>query len=299
MASQPRVSVLEEFVESRDHQRLFVRSWRPDHDVRVALAIVHGFNSHSACYERFAIDMAIRGIAVYALDLRGRGKSPGTRFDVRRFAEFIDDADTLLSTVRERYPSRPVFVLGQGVGGVVACLHALAGKQHLAGLICAGIALEPSVHAAFLQGVKAVAALAPRLPLLRLKHAWFSRDTHIVARMNADPFIMGERQSARTIAEMLRANDLLRAAVSQLSLPLLVLHGSADEVTLPSGSEYLHEHASSRDKTLQIFEGYYHDLINDQGHQLVVERICQWIDARLDATAHRMQIGIEYINAES
>lgn len=269
MASQPRVSVLEELVESRDHQRLFVRSWRADHDMRATVAIVHGFNSHSADCERFATDVSLRGIAVYALDLRGRGKSSGSRFAVRRFAELGNDVDTLLSIVREREPSRPVFILGQGSGGVVAGLRALAHQQNLAGLICASIALEPAMNKAFLQGVKALAQWAPRSPGLR------------------------------TIAAMLRANDQLRATVSQLSLPLLVAHGSADEVTLPSGSEYLHERAGSRDKTLQIFEGYYHDLLNEQGHELVVDRICQWIDARVDATVDRLQISIEYINPGS
>lgn len=297
MASQPRVSVLEELVESRDHQRLFVRSWRADRDMRAALAIVHGFNSHSGYYERFASDVSMCGIAAYALDLRGRGKSSGARFDVRRFAEFGNDVDTLLSTIREQQPSRPLFMLGQGAGAVVACLSALAHQQNLAGLICASIALEPFAHAAFLQVVKALAALTPRLPALRLRNERLSRDSLSVARMNMDPLIAGERQSARTIAEMLRANDRLRAAASRLSLPLLVLHGSADKVTRLSGSEYLHERAGSLDKTLQIFEGYYHDLINDQGHELVVERICQWIDARQSATAQRLQIGIEYINS--
>ena len=98
---------------------------------------------------------------------------------------------------------------------------------------------------------------------------------------------------------MLRANEQLRAVVSQLSLPLLVLHGSADRLARPSGSEYLHEQAGSLDKTLQIFEGYNHDLIDAEGRELVAERIGQWIEARLDATVHRLKIGIEYINPGS
>jgi alpha-beta hydrolase superfamily lysophospholipase len=95
----------------------------------------------------------------------------------------------------------------------------------------------------------------------------------------------------------IRARNQLRSSLAQLSLPLLLLHGSADTVTLLSGSEHMHERSASPDKTLQIFEGYYHDLINDPGHEEVTERILQWIGDRLNPE-HRNQIGIAYINAD-
>jgi alpha-beta hydrolase superfamily lysophospholipase len=204
-----------------------------------------------------------------------------------------------MCTIREREPSSPIFLLGQGAGGLVACLYALTNPRQLNGVICSSIALELPLHPMFRSGIELLAAVAPRIPVLRVRSGSFSRDPGIVARMNDDPLINGERQRARMVSETLRAGDELRKSASELLQPLLVLHGSADTVTLPSGSEYMHEHAGSRDKTLQIFEGYHHDLINEQGHELVVEKICQWIDTQLHATAQRTLIGIEYINAGS
>lgn len=299
MSLQPAISSEEEFIESGDGRRLFLRSWRPQQEVRAALAIVHGFNSHSAYYDRFGIVMASRGIAAYAFDLRGRGKSSGERFHVRQFADYVEDMDALVSVIRAREPALPLFMLGHSAGGVAASAYALEHPQGLAGLICESFALDAPARAAELLVLRALAVLAPRLPVLRLRNERFSRDEQFLARMNDDPLIRGERQSSGTLVAMIRASARLRASVSRLSLPLLILHGSADTVTRPSGSEYLHEHAGSRDKTLQIFEGYYHDLLNDQGHELVVERIYQWIDARLRADGHRTQIGIAYINAGS
>ncbi|HEY5809655.1 MAG TPA: lysophospholipase [Povalibacter sp.] len=293
------ISNNEEFIESGDRQQLFVRSWRPDHNVRAALAIVHGFNSHGAYYEHFANAMANRGIAVYAVDLRGRGQSSGPRFDVQQFSDYVDDVHALVSTVRAREPSRPVFLLGHSAGGLIACEYALYHQQDLAGLICESFALDVPAPAAVLRIVRALAIIAPRVPVLTLSNVWFSRDESVVARMNNDVLIKDERQPARTVAAMVRASTHLRTSVARFSLPLLILHGSADAVTLPSGSEYFHEHAGSRDKTLQIFEGYYHDLINDHGHEHVVGRIHQWIEARLGTTAQHTQIGIAYINPES
>ena len=77
MASQPRLSVVEEFIESKDCRRLFLRCWRPG-SVRAVVAIVHERGSHSGQYRLFSEALAARGIATYAVDLRGCGRSPGS-----------------------------------------------------------------------------------------------------------------------------------------------------------------------------------------------------------------------------
>lgn len=296
MDSQSGVENHEEFIESADGHRLFVRSWRPLLEARAMLAIVPGFHSHSAYYERFAGIVARAGIATFALDLRGRGRSSGTRYFVWQFAEYVEDIEALVSTIRARAPALPLFLLGHGAGGLVACLYAVANQRILAGLICESLALEVPSPAAGAQFLRALAFIAPRLPVLRLRSGQFSRDEQVLDRMNSDPLIQHERQSALTLVELIRVSSGLRSSVKEITIPLLILHGSADSVTLPSGSEFLHENASSRDKTLQIFEGYYHDLINDRGHEHVIQRIYDWISDRLGSTSDRAQIGISYIN---
>lgn len=296
MRSEAGITRHEEFIEPTGDQRLLVRSWRPVQEPRATLAIVHGFNSHSGYYERFAGFMARAGIATFALDLRGRGRSSGTRCFVREFTEYVDDIGALVATIRARAPALPLFMLGHSAGGVAACLYALANPRTLAGLVCESFAMDMPAPAAEVQFLKALAFIAPRWPVLRLRSRQFSRDRQAVERMDRDPVVRRERQPARTLVELIRASSRLRVLLHDITLPLLILHGSADSVALPSGSEFFHEHAESRDKTLQIFEGYYHDLINDRGHEHVVERIHEWITARLDPEGDRAQIGISYIN---
>ena len=260
----------EAFIDSVDG-RLFVRSWTPQPDARAALAIVHDLNSHGGGYEQFALHLVERGIVVHALDLRGHGKSAGERQNVRHFSQYLDDIDALMSSDRVRQPFLPLFMLGHGAGGVAVSLYALMRQRDLAGLICESIALDLPASTTLFGWVRALAMIAPRLPVRGLP--------------------------ARTVAALVRARNRLRSSLAHLSLPLLVLHGSADTVTFPSGSEHMHQCASSPDKTLQIFEGYYHDLINGQDHEQVRERILQWIEDRLNPE-HRNQIGIAYINAD-
>jgi alpha-beta hydrolase superfamily lysophospholipase len=252
--------------------RLFVRSWTPQPDARAALVVVHDLNSHGGGYERFASHLVERGIVVHALDLRGHGKSAGERQNVRHFSQYLDDIGALMNSDRVRQPLLPLFMLGHGAGGVAVSLYALTRQQDLAGLICESIALDLPASATLFGWVRALALIAPRLPV--------------------------RGAPARTVAALLRARKRLRSSLAQLSVPLLVLHGSADTVTFLSGSEHMHECSASPDKTLQIFEGYYHDLINDRGHEPVTGRILQWIENRL-SPEHRNQIGIAYINADT
>jgi hypothetical protein len=80
---------------------------------------------------------------------------------------------------------------------------------------------------------------------------------------------------------MVRADERLKREFPQITLPVLILHGTADQATRPSGSQRFYDHAGSTDKTLKLYEGHFHDLLNDLGKDEVMTDILQWIDARL------------------
>jgi alpha-beta hydrolase superfamily lysophospholipase len=96
-----------------------------------------------------------------------------------------------------------------------------------------------------------------------------------------DPLIAGEVQPTNTVAELARADDRLKQEFPQITLPLLILHGTADKVTKPGGSQFFYDTAGSRDKTLKLYEGHAHDLLNDVGREQVMSDIVSWLDARL------------------
>ena len=99
--------------------------------------------------------------------------------------------------------------------------------------------------------------------------------------MNADPLIANEVQPTQTIAALVRADERLKREFSRISLPVLILHGTEDKVTKPSGSQAFYDAAGSKDKTLKLYEGHYHDLLNDTGKETVMADILGWIAARL------------------
>lgn len=260
---------------------LFFRAWRPDATPVGVVVIVPGFNSHSGYYLWVAEQLVARGLAVYAIDLRGRGKSDGERFYVEHFADYVSDVHALVTHARSREPGLPIFVLGHSAGGVVSCMYALGHQAELTGLICESFAFKVPAPDFALAVFKGIAHVAPHAHLLRLKNEDFSRDASVVAAMNADPLIEKETQPTQTLAEMVRADEHLEKSFGQMRLPVMILHGTLDKATKPSGSQQFYDTVGSRDKTLKLYEGAYHDLLNDTDKALVMADITGWVEARL------------------
>jgi acylglycerol lipase len=274
----------EEKFEGVGGLNIFVRSWRPDGPARGVVVIVHGFNSHSGHYLWVADQLVAGGLAVYALDLRGRGHSDGERFWVDKVTDYVSDVHTLVQLAKSREPGLPVFLLGHSAGGVISCVYTLEHQSELAGLICESFAFKIPAPDFALAVLKGLSHIAPHAHVLKLPNAGFSRDPKVVDALNNDPLIAHEVQPTHTVAEMVRADERLEREFSLITLPVLIIHGTADEVTKSSGSQTFYDTAGSTDKTLKLYDGHVHDLLNDIGKEVVIVDIRNWIDARLTRT---------------
>ena len=136
--------------------------------------------------------------------------------------------------------------------------------------------------------VKGLSHLAPHADVLRLKNEEFSRDPEVVRAMNADPLIANEVQPTRTVAELVRADERLKREFPLITLPVLILHGTADKVTNPKGSQLFCDAAGSHDKTLKLYDGHVHDLLNDLGRELAMADI-----TGVDRRAPRQRVRVE------
>jgi alpha-beta hydrolase superfamily lysophospholipase len=257
------------------------RSWRTTGRSRGVVVIVPGFNSHSGYYGWVAEQLIALGLSVYAVDLRGRGKSDGERFYVAQFSDYLSDVAGMVNLATLREPGLPVFILGHSAGGVLSCLYTVDHQSELAGLICESFAFQTPAPDFALAVLKGLGHVFPHAHVLRLKNEDFSRDPAVVAAMNADPLIAHETQPTQTVAELVRADERLKNEFSRITLPVLILHGTADKAAKSSGSQAFFDAAGSTDKTLKLYEGHFHDLLNDVGKEIVMADVTKWIDARL------------------
>ena len=280
-AKQTFAGMTEERIDGPDGLKLFVRTWHPVGKARGVVAIVPGFNSHSGYYSWVGRQLAAAGLAAYAVDLHGRGKSDGERFYVNSFFDYVGDLHALVGSIRDWEPQSPLVLLGHGAGAVVSCLYALEYQVWLAGLICESLAFQLPAPQLALAMLKAISHAIPHAHVLRLRNRDFSRDPAVLRLMDGDPLIANEAQTTKSLAELVRANARLKKEFPFIALPLLILHGTGDRAAQPGGSRFFYDSAGSVDKELKLYEGHYHDLLNDIDKDTVMEDIKRWINARL------------------
>ncbi len=271
----------EQMIETEGGPKLFMRSWRAER-AQAVVVIVHGFKSHSGYYDWPAAQLTERGFAVYAFDLRGHGKSEGERLYAEKMTDFTGDVHAIVSIARTENPGLPVFVLGHSAGGVISCMYVLDHQHELAGFVCESFAHEVPAPDFALAILKGLSHIAPHAHVLKLDDDGFSRDPAVVARMKADPLIPRMGYPSITVAELVRADERLKQGdFGKITLPVLILHGTADVVTMPRGSERFGKEGGSADKTLKLYEGHAHDLLNDVDRERVMADIVEWLTARI------------------
>jgi alpha-beta hydrolase superfamily lysophospholipase len=270
-----------------DGLELFYRSWKPALRSRALIVIAHGIGEHSGRYERYVQAFLARGFAVYALDHRGHGRSPGQRGHVDSWVEYRSDLGAFLAFAGALEPDAPAFLLGHSMGALIALDFALESddrpQDRLSGLILSGTPLEPvGVAKPWLVLVaKVLSRVRPRTSLKPdIDPDTLSRDPEVVRVYAEDPLVH-HHATARWGIEALDTIALIKRRPVDLRVPLMVVHGGADQVNSPEGSRALVERASSPDKTLRIYEGARHEPHNDRGWQRVVADVAGWIEARL------------------
>jgi len=273
----------EEMIANDAGLKIFVRSLRPTTAPKAILVICHGVNSHSGQYQWPIKQFADRGLAVYAFDLRGRGRSEGERFYIESVGDYVADLAMTIRLAKQRHPDLPVYLLGHSAGGVVSCTYALDNQAELAGLICESFAFQVYAPDVALALVKGVSHLLPHVPILHLKNEDFSRDPAVVAALNADPLTANETQPSSTVAALVRADERLEKEFPRITLPVLIMHGTADKATRPGGSQLFFDRAGASDKSLKLYEGHFHDLLADVGKEQVLGDMWTWIEVRLPA----------------
>lgn len=275
--------MIEEKIKSADGLNINVRSWKPAGAPRAVVAIVPGFNSHGGYFMWTGERLAAAGFAVYAVDLRGRGKSDGERFYVDNVSDYVSDVHEMVKLAKSREPDLPVFLLGHSAGGVVSCVYTLDHQEEISGLICQSFAFKVPAPDIALTVFKGVSHLAPHGHIFKLSNDDFSRDPAAVTAMNEDPLIADETQPNQTMAAIIRADERLEREFPLITVPVLIMHGTEDKVTKPSGSQFFYDTVGSKDKTIKLYEGHVHDLLNDVDKEQVLADVTSWIAARIPA----------------
>lgn len=273
-------------VQSADGESLFRQSWVPREGKPRAIVVVHhGLKDYSDRYGPFATQLAGRGIAVFAHDMRGHGRSAGPRASLPSFDLLVDDLEATIAEARTSYPSIPVFVLGHSVGGAIVSLYAVERSPSLAGVILLAPALRVDRAPIEVAGTPIVAALTANFPVVDVPNDAFISDPKQLAAMGSDPFVYQPAGPASTAGNLLDALGRIWAGAGAVKVPVLAIHGIHDRATDPRGSANFIDSIATSDKKLVLFRDALHDLLHIPEAPSVYAEIEGWIDAHL-APAH-------------
>jgi lysophospholipase len=271
--------------ETKDNLRLFYRVWRPPQLPRAMVVLIHGLADHSGRYNHLGSYLAARNYAVYAYDQRGHGKSEGQRCYTGSFSDCTDDLGTFLDKLYQEMPRFPVFLLGHSMGGTIALTYAARHQDGLSGLLVSGplVTPGPATRSPLLPLAGLLSALLPKAGTVVLPSPAISRDSRIVDTYVHDPLVYHGKIPARTGTELIKAGKALPAAAPGLELPILIMHGTTDRLSDPEGSRLLLARLGTKDKTLKLYEDFYHELFNEPGQDGVFKDIENWLEAHLPA----------------
>ena len=260
---------------------IYYQAWLPDGAAKAVLLVVHGLGEHSGRYMNVVNHCVPLGYAVYALDHVGHGKSDGTREYVERFSDFTDTLAIYYRMVAGWQPGKPIFLLGHSMGGLIATTYLLDHQADFRGAVISApaIAAGASVSPVTIALGKMMAVIAPKVGVLALDVNAVSRDPEVVRAYVADPLNFQGKTTARLAAEMLKAMQRVAAEVNTITLPFIVVQGSADRLVAPAGAQMLYDKAGSKDKTIKIYDGLYHEVFNEPEHDQVLADVATWLAA--------------------
>lgn len=266
----------------QDGVELYCQSWHPEGAVKAVLPVVHGIGEHSGRYGNVVNWFVPRGYAVYAFDLRGMGRSPGTRGHVNDWAEYRGDARAFVNMVKAAEPGRPRFLLGHSQGGLIALNYVLHDPSDLDGVIASAPALGAlPVSPLLLLLARILSRVTPRLTLpTGLDVKALSRDPEVVRAYVDDPLVHGVA-SARLGTEMMATIRWTQEHAADLALPLLIVHGTGDRLCPCDASCEFFDKVTFADKERYTYDGCYHEVFNDLDKEKVFADIETWLEKHL------------------
>ena len=279
-----------------NNSKIYRRQWLCESPAKANLILVHGLGEHCGRYNHVADALNRQHINVYSLDLPGHGCSEGLRGYVTQFSDYCEAIDPVREELTSDRSERPLFLLGHSMGGLISSRYLLEHQQDFDGCILSGPAIQsPQQPPRWqLSMVRLLSRWLPKVRVIGLDTAGICRDPKIVENYLNDPLVSTEKLTARLMTALFDTMNEVRLRAPEIEASMLLMHGTSDTLTSYQGSQFLHDHISSEDKTLKLYTGLYHEIFNEPESKQVLSDMLAWINQRI---AHRSQSATS--NAES
>lgn len=309
--SKKPLSILSQsdFFSLTPKSKYYWHAWIPENRLLIGVVILfHGLHEHSGRYKALAEKLCDTGLVVFGVDLLGHGRSDGKKGYTESFEIWVQQAEHFYSCVSQKIPwtksppakdkepstpvvnnnemnfylpqfkGLPIFMFGQGIGGTVS-LFAAKKNPDIAGVVLSAPLLQiPKQTHYILQ--KLAAVIATLTPTARVVDIAFNQRCHNEQEIEAfknDPLCCQEKMCAKTGYVLLELTKDMTKHFSDVSFPFVVMQGTDDRFCDPAGAKALHELAASKDKTIMLYEGFWHDLLHEVCSDEFITKTTEWI----------------------
>ena len=273
----------EEKFEGERGNAIYYRSWKPTGKAKAVVVITHGQGDHSGRHLHTAEHLSGKGFAVWAADLRGHGKSDGKRGHVDSFDDYLADTYRVIEKAKQENPLVKAFLFGHSLGGLIVLDYAEKMSGTISGVIASAplLRLKMKVPPWKIALGKILSSLTPTLSMKTgLDPNLLSHDQQVVNDYINDPLVHGVA-TTRFYTELMRAANETQTDGKKLTLPCLVMVGSGDGIVDSSATQEFFRTIASTDKTLKVYDGLYHELLNEPQKESMLSEMSGWISTRI------------------
>jgi len=276
----------EGYLKSNRGTNVYYQYWLPDCEIKAVILVAHGLAEHSGRYMNLVDHFVPSGYAVYGIDHIGHGKSDGKRVYVERFQDFTKTLKIYFDYIQDQQPEKPIFLVGHSMGGLIGAAYLLTHQDELSGAVFSGPAIKipDNISSVTILAGKILSILVPKAGVAPLKFEGISRDTAVVNAYIHDSLVYTGKITARLAAELIKTMDLVKEHASKIVLPIMIAQGGEDKLVNPDGAQLLYDLAGSKDKTINIYDGLYHEIFNEPEKDRVLNDVRQWMEKHIAAT---------------
>jgi alpha-beta hydrolase superfamily lysophospholipase len=275
-----------ESVLAADGTRLHVLRWLPQTgSVRASVLYLHGIATHGAWFSETAELLIDKGIAVYAPDRRGSGRSDGPRGHVDDLGQALSDVDRVLDRVVTEQPGRPVFLAGSSWASKLAVAYAVEHPERLTGLLLLAAGIVPKVTLPLGQRLVVLAAqkVRPQLRLpIPLTPEMYTRSRPHQEFIRTDPLRINDA-TARFYWETNRLDRRRNRLAQQLRVPTLLMMGGSDVMMDVAGTRRWFQRIGTPDRKLVLYPEAAHTLDFEDRPEEYRADLLRWIEDHLPA----------------